>query len=179
MPYLEHRQRLHRLLQGEHPLGRGEGCAVQIQGIPTGRYAVLRASESGVYLRALSGKLRLEVNGEPVTSKGRALSHGDRIRLGKAELLFIDETQVGGTATAEAASPVQEAEETEGEGLADYADAGGMLTRRRDGSRLPVAAPLFRIGREAGCDLVVPESAVSRVHAEVRYQGGKYVLYDL
>ncbi len=120
----------------------------------------------------------MEVNGEPLGTKARELAHGDTIRVGRAELLYIDERQVGGTSTAEAASVAAEEEEAVPE-VGDYADAGGSLRRWGDRKEIPVGAPLFRIGREAGCDLVIPESQVSRVHAEIRYQGGKYVLYDL
>lgn len=179
MPYLEHDKRLHRLLPGEHVLGRGEGCAITIPSLPVGRHAAVRVKDREVTVRALGTDVPVRVNDEPVRSKTRPLAHGDVIRLGRVEVLYIDETQVGGTATAEQAAALEAAEEAAEAEVADYADAGGALTRRRDGARFPVAAPLYRIGREAGCDLVVPESTASRLHAEIRYEGGKYVLHDL
>lgn len=180
MPYLEHHRRLHRLLPGETVLGKGDGCAVQLQDVPSGRFAAIQLDDRETRLRPLTRELLIHVNDEPVT-KSRALAHGDLIRMGKAEILFIDESQVGGTATAESAAAVQAIVEaaTAARRDAGYADAGGTLTRKRDRARIAVGAPRFSIGREAGCDLVVPESTVSRLHAEIRYQGGKYVLHDL
>jgi pSer/pThr/pTyr-binding forkhead associated (FHA) protein len=37
----------------------------------------------------------------------------------------------------------------------------------------------FRIGRSAECQVVVPERVVSRVHAEVRFEAGRWWLLDL
>jgi pSer/pThr/pTyr-binding forkhead associated (FHA) protein len=179
MPYLEHHKRLHRLPPGETILGKGDGCAIHLQEVPHGRLAAIRVDEKETWLRPLARELPIRVNDEAVT-KGRALAHGDLIRIGKAEILYIDESQVGGTATAESAAAVQAIVEAAADARdAGYADAGGTLTRKRDRARIAVGAPRFRIGREAGCDLVVPESTVSRLHAEIRYQGGKYVLHDL
>ena len=180
MPYLEHDKRLYRLLPGEHVLGHGEKCALSLRGVPDGPHAALRVTENEVTVRALGDGPPIRVNEQALGSRPRPLAHGDRIRVGKAEVLYIDETQVGGTLTAESAQVVRAIAEAEAERAetAEYADAGGTLTRRRDGSQFPIGAPLHRIGREAGCDLVVPESTVSRVHAEIRYQGGKYILHD-
>jgi DNA-binding NtrC family response regulator len=50
-------------------------------------------------------------------------------------------------------------------------------------AELPAAFPLTRerlvIGREPPADLVLPVSAVSRVHAELRWEGGGFVIQDL
>lgn len=37
----------------------------------------------------------------------------------------------------------------------------------------------LRIGRLAGCDLRLGDPTVSRVHAELRFEGGRWVVYDL
>ncbi|MGH7546387.1 MAG: FHA domain-containing protein [Gemmatimonadota bacterium] len=179
MPYLEHQKRLYRLLPGVTILGNAEGCAVKLPGLPAGEFAAIELGERELSVRPLSRDLPVHVNDEPIR-KPRALAHGDLLRIGKAEVLYIDESQVGGTATAESAAAVQAiVQATAEERAAGYVDAGGTLTRRPDRTVFAVSAPLFRVGREAGCDLVVPESTVSRLHAEIRYQGGKYVLHDL
>ena len=36
----------------------------------------------------------------------------------------------------------------------------------------------FTIGRDAGCDIMVNEVSVSRHHAELRFEGGDYVVYS-
>lgn len=58
--------------------------------------------------------------------------------------------------------------------------------RRRRASSVPCSPPppahprqTFVIGRSPGCDLAVEDRAVSRRHAELRYEGGRWLLTDL
>ena len=43
----------------------------------------------------------------------------------------------------------------------------------------PIDKPVITIGRNLSNDLVIHNSQVSRTHAEIRYQDGKYTLIDL
>jgi pSer/pThr/pTyr-binding forkhead associated (FHA) protein len=43
---------------------------------------------------------------------------------------------------------------------------------------IPLEKKLTRIGRQLDNDVVFHEEAVSRFHAEIRYESAKYVLYD-
>jgi pSer/pThr/pTyr-binding forkhead associated (FHA) protein len=43
---------------------------------------------------------------------------------------------------------------------------------------IPLEKKITRLGRQLDNDVVFHEEAVSRFHAEIRYEGGKYVLYD-
>jgi pSer/pThr/pTyr-binding forkhead associated (FHA) protein len=43
---------------------------------------------------------------------------------------------------------------------------------------IPLEKKVTRIGRQLDNDVVFHEEAVSRFHAEIRYESGKYVLYD-
>jgi pSer/pThr/pTyr-binding forkhead associated (FHA) protein len=43
---------------------------------------------------------------------------------------------------------------------------------------IPLEKKVTRIGRQLDNDVVFHEEAVSRSHAEIRYEEGKYVLYD-
>jgi len=43
---------------------------------------------------------------------------------------------------------------------------------------IPLGKKVTRIGRQLDNDVVFHEEAVSRFHAEIRYEDGKYVLYD-
>jgi len=43
---------------------------------------------------------------------------------------------------------------------------------------IPLEKKVTRVGRQLGNDVVFHEEAISRFHAEVRYEDGKYVLYD-
>ncbi|MCJ7434535.1 MAG: FHA domain-containing protein [Anaerolineales bacterium] len=43
---------------------------------------------------------------------------------------------------------------------------------------IPLEKKVTRLGRQLDNDVVFHEEAVSRSHAEIRYENGKYVLYD-
>lgn len=43
---------------------------------------------------------------------------------------------------------------------------------------IPLDRNVTRIGRKLDNDVVLHEEYVSRLHAEIRYEDGKYVLYD-
>jgi pSer/pThr/pTyr-binding forkhead associated (FHA) protein len=43
---------------------------------------------------------------------------------------------------------------------------------------IPLVKKVTRLGRQLNNDVVFHEEAVSRSHAEIRYENGKYVLYD-
>jgi pSer/pThr/pTyr-binding forkhead associated (FHA) protein len=43
---------------------------------------------------------------------------------------------------------------------------------------IPLEKKVTRLGRQLDNDVVFHEEAVSRFHAEIRFEGGKYVLYD-
>ncbi len=54
----------------------------------------------------------------------------------------------------------------------------GILTRLSDGREYPLGVGNVRIGREQSEDLVVKDRTVSRHHADLTYESGRYVLYD-
>lgn len=43
---------------------------------------------------------------------------------------------------------------------------------------IPLGKKVIRLGRQLDNDVVLHEESVSRCHAEIRYEDGKYVLYD-
>jgi pSer/pThr/pTyr-binding forkhead associated (FHA) protein len=59
------------------------------------------------------------------------------------------------------------------------APTGGRLVSLVDGREYPIAATGVVIGRDAGCDVVVPHAEVSRRHAEIVPAQSGYVLTDL
>jgi pSer/pThr/pTyr-binding forkhead associated (FHA) protein len=60
-------------------------------------------------------------------------------------------------------------------------DAGeqvGMLTRVTDGREFNLGYGSLQVGRQKRADLVIDDKTVSRHHADVCYERGRYVLYD-
>ena len=43
---------------------------------------------------------------------------------------------------------------------------------------IPLEKKVTRLGRQLGNDVVLQEESVSRFHAEIRYEDGKFILYD-
>ena len=43
---------------------------------------------------------------------------------------------------------------------------------------IPLEKKVTRLGRQLDNDVVFHEEAISRFHAEIKYENGKYVLYD-
>jgi predicted component of type VI protein secretion system len=57
-------------------------------------------------------------------------------------------------------------------------EVNGRLVRLGQGETISIHGSGFRIGRDPLSELVVADPEVSRLHAEIRYEGGRYVLYD-
>lgn len=57
-------------------------------------------------------------------------------------------------------------------------EVNGRLVRAGERETIAIGGSGFRIGRDPLSELVVADAEVSRLHAEVRYEGGHYVLYD-
>jgi hypothetical protein len=54
----------------------------------------------------------------------------------------------------------------------------GVLSRVSDGKLFSLGFGSTRIGRQRRADLVVTDKTVSRHHADIIYENGRYVLYD-
>jgi hypothetical protein len=54
----------------------------------------------------------------------------------------------------------------------------GALTRLSDGREFLLGFGSLRIGRQRRADLVIADKTVSRHHADICYESGRYVLYD-
>lgn len=48
-----------------------------------------------------------------------------------------------------------------------------------EGQIFPLVKEVVKLGRKLDNDVVLQDSLVSRYHAEIRYEDGKYMLYDL
>jgi pSer/pThr/pTyr-binding forkhead associated (FHA) protein len=104
--------------------------------------------------------------------------HGDKVDVAGVELRFADESKRGAThyMSAEAIPPIAGARRT---GVARaVAPSGGRLVSLVDGKEYVVPDRGLIIGRDAGCDVVVPRNEVSRRHAELAPTEDGYVVRD-
>jgi adenylate cyclase len=68
--------------------------------------------------------------------------------------------------------------EVAGEGAPDHETILCLSYRERQFT-LSAVDREFTLGREAGCDLVIPQPRASRLHGRIEYRGGVFVLLDL
>jgi predicted component of type VI protein secretion system len=100
------------------------------------------------------------LNGEQVPADGASLATGDVLAAGQARFVFLD------TLDSKRPAPLTSMPEAH---LIDAASRKGYTLRRR----------VVQIGREIGCSIVLKDPTVSRFHADVRAEGGLFVLYAM
>jgi pSer/pThr/pTyr-binding forkhead associated (FHA) protein len=124
---------------------------------------------------------RIEVNGVALGPEPHPLSHGDRLSIDGLEVVFGDEAHAGRTGKFAAI------ESSEGGGGAGPVGAGrsgrtgrtgGRLVSLTDGREYTIGVEGLSIGREAGCDVVIPATEVSRRHARIELNADGYALVD-
>ena len=160
-------------------MGTDEDALVRLDAASaTGTLAIITLDSAGsaAVRRAASGA-RVLVNGVALGDEPAPLLHGDRISVGGREMRFADDRHAGSTVvmpklgTASGAAPPAASAET--------AASGGRLVSLVDGREYRIGQRPLRLGRDAGCDVVVPGSAVSREHAEIASARDGYRLRDL
>ena len=85
------------LAHGETTIGRGENCTITIfDPLVSRRHVSIRVTDDEVVLEDLSSRNGMQINGQPFRGV-RTLRDGNRIRLGKHELVFKEVEQVAAT----------------------------------------------------------------------------------
>jgi predicted component of type VI protein secretion system len=100
------------------------------------------------------------LNGQQVPTDGAKLSSGDVVAAGQARFVFLTDLK------SKRPTPVLEMPDAH---LIDVTNKKGYTLRRR----------VVQIGREIGCSIVLKDPTVSRFHADVRAEGGQFVLYAM
>jgi pSer/pThr/pTyr-binding forkhead associated (FHA) protein len=131
---------------------------------------IRRGDETGV----------VEVNGVRLGALPQPLLHGDKITLGAEELLFADERESGSTKYISAVKlkDLQPSAPKSGAPAKPTGTTGGRVVSLTDGREYKIETAALRFGREAGADVVVPGTQVSRRHAEIVATPRGYMLID-
>jgi pSer/pThr/pTyr-binding forkhead associated (FHA) protein len=119
----------------------------------------------------------ITVNGVVLGIQPSPLFHGDHIAIDGVPLVYGDEAHAGMTAKVAAIS--SGAERPSSAPSPRRAKTGGRLVSLMDGREYTVRADGLTIGREAGCDIVVAASEVSRRHARVELRPEGYAVVDM
>jgi len=137
-----------------------------------------RTGDDSLAIRRAAPEAEVRVNGVLLGPEPTPLMHGDKVEVAGVELRFADESKRGAThyMSSEAIPPIGGARRT-GAARA-VAPSGGRLVSLVDGKEYAVPDKGLVIGRDAGCDVVVPRNEVSRRHAEVAATEDGYVVRD-
>jgi len=181
MAVLQLKDKQFPLSEGTIRIGAGADADVVL---PTdaalGVQAVIeRTGDHAVAIRRAAPQSDVRVNGVLLGPEPTPLMHGDKVEVAGVELRFADESKRGAThyTSVEAISPVGGARRT-GAARA-VAPSGGRLVSLVDGKEYAVPDKGLVIGRDAGCDVVVPRNEVSRRHAELAQTEDGYVVRDM
>jgi pSer/pThr/pTyr-binding forkhead associated (FHA) protein len=147
-----------------------------------GATGVLAIIEIG---RATHGAIRrgapdavVRVNGVQLGAAPTPLIHGDKIEVGGSELFYGDDRSGGNTQFIPSSNLPDYGRLRAAVPLRGTATTGGRVISLVDGREYPVDQNGLVFGRDAGCDVVVPSTEVSRRHAEIVAGDAGYVVTD-
>lgn len=172
---------------------QGSGAAQRDGSNREGQFALLVVDPSGsATLSKLSDDAPVFLNSVPAGLEPTPLLHGDRVEIDGVELRFCDDRQTGNTAEFPALTPEQSEilpAPAPAPGGANRAPSGqsarpgypvknGRIISLVDGREYAVRDEGLSIGRDAGCDVVVPANSVSRRHARIALEIKGYTITD-
>ena len=159
--------RRYSVAAGEMTIGSEDGASIPVFGQRvSGQHAVIQGWPDGsAAVRAVNGSEVL-VNGIPLGAEPTPLLHGDKLLIGRQEILVVDESRSGSTRIAPAIQ------------LPVAANDGARVVSLTDGREYQVGAGPLVFGREAGADIVAPGDDVSRRHAELHRDAAGFMLLD-
>jgi pSer/pThr/pTyr-binding forkhead associated (FHA) protein len=164
---------------GETVIGSASDSTVVLQGEGVcPRHAVVQGMPAGAAaIRAAVNEAEVRVNGVRLGSDPTPLLHGDKIGIGSRELLVVDPARAGSTQLFDSGAFADLAPPPGYKGIGTR--TGGRLVCLTDGREYSVGSRPLTLGRDAGSDVVVAGSEVSRHHAEIRNEPDGYILVDI
>lgn len=180
MPVIQVNNQQYSLKVGTTLVGAGDDADVPVpahEGL--GVQAVVEVGpDRSASIRRASPAAVVRVNGVALGLEPTPLLHGDRVEVAGHELLFAEEARAGATQYVQAQEPAATAPHWTGSEPSARATAGRLVSLV-NGREYAIGATGVVIGRDAGCDVVVPQADVSRRHAEIVPAQAGYVLTDL
>jgi pSer/pThr/pTyr-binding forkhead associated (FHA) protein len=167
---------------GETLIGSAADCGIVLPGegvLP--RHAILLGTVQGAAaIRAASPEAELLINGVRLGADPTPVLHGDKIEIGGHEILAVDSRRTGHTQLFDSGAfadllPSRRPAKPGASG----GPTGGRLVCLTDGREYTLGAESLVFGRDAGADVIVAGSEVSRRHAEIQTTPEGYVLMDL
>ncbi len=183
MSYLEFDGDRHKIPPGEAVIGSDASSFLALTGDALGaRHAIFITTPDGqASVRRVSEESPVLINGVRLGPLPAPLLHGDKIEIAGRELTFVDERRSGSTQFVSAAdiAKLQQLSLRPGAKRKATAGTGGRLVSLTDGREYEIEGASLVFGREAICDVVIPQKRVSRRHAEIIVTPKGYVVTDL
>jgi pSer/pThr/pTyr-binding forkhead associated (FHA) protein len=166
---------------GETIIGSAPGCAIVLEGEGVRpRHAIVQGTPQGAAaIRAGEPDAELLVNGVRLGADPTPVLHGDKIQIGPYEILAVDSRRTGSTQMFDSGAFTDLAPPRPSAASAPTGATGGRLVCLTDGREYNISGDALVFGRDAGCDVVISGTEVSRRHAEIRVTPDGYVLNDL
>jgi pSer/pThr/pTyr-binding forkhead associated (FHA) protein len=183
MPYLQLNDKQVQLRVGETRIGAGPEVDFRLPGpLNAATASVLAIADVGrdthVAIRRAAPDAVVRVNGVLLGAEPTPLIHGDKIEISGAELYFGDDKR-GGSTQFIPSTNVPDFDRLRGPApTRATAATGGRVISLVDGREYMVTHAGLVFGRDAGCDVVIPSSDVSRRHAEIVAGDTGYVVTD-
>lgn len=183
MSYLEFNGDRHKIPPGEAVIGSDASSFLVLTGDAlAARHAILVMTPDGqASVRRVSEESPIFINGVRLGPQPTPLLHGDKIEIAGRELTFVDERRSGSTQFVSAAdiAKLQQLSSRPAAKRKATAGTGGRLVSLTDGREYAIEGSPLVFGREAICDVVIPQKRVSRRHAEIIVTPKGYVVTDL
>ena len=162
---------------GETIIGSAPGSAIVLEGEGVQpRHAILLGTPQGAAaIRAAGPGVDLLVNGVRLGADPTPVLHGDKIQIGPHEVLAVDDRRIGHTQLFDSGAFTDLAPSAR---PSTGGPSGGRLVCLTDGREYTISGERLVFGRDAGCDVVVGGTEVSRRHAEIERISEGYVLND-
>ncbi len=153
---------------GEMIIGSGDAVAIPLYetGVSSHHAIVQGWADGSAAVRAVDGA-EVTVNGIRLGADPTPLLHGDKVVIGRQEILVVDEALSGRTRIGPALA-----------GPASVPEDGARVVCLTDGREYRIGSRPLVFGREAGADIVVPGDNVSRRHAELHRDPAGFLLLD-
>lgn len=166
---------------GETIIGSAPGCAILLEGEGVRpRHAVVRGTPQGAAaIQSAAPEAELLVNGIRLGADPTPVLHGDKIQIGRHEILAVDPRRTGHTQLFDSGAFTDLVPAPRSAPDASTAPTGGRVVCLTDGREYAVGPNPLVFGRDAGSDVVVGGNDVSRRHAEIQSSPEGYVLMDV
>lgn len=182
MMQLEFGGRRYEISAGELAVGSDAAGGIVLTGAGVKpRHAVLRGTADGsAVIQRGAPDAETLVNGVRLGAEPSPVLHGDKIQIAGQDLLVVDSRKSGSTQfmDASAVAAMAASAGSSSRPAAPNPVTGGRLVCLTDGREYTVTGTLV-FGRDAGSDVVIESTQVSRRHAEIAASATGYVLTDL